>query len=58
MAVHRVIIEMLRVSGSMFMLLCAASTICIVLLLLLAISFVRSLGRRAGNHDNPCERHI
>jgi len=47
MALHRVIIEMLRVSGSMFMLLCAASTICIVLLLLLAISFVRSLGRRS-----------
>lgn len=43
---HRALIEMLRVSGGLFMLFCSASAICMVLLILLTISFVRLLGRR------------
>jgi len=48
MTLIRDFIEMLRVSGSMFMLFCAASAIGIFLLLLLGVSFVTSMAKRTA----------
>ena len=46
MALHRAVIEMIRVSGGMFMLLCIASAIGIFLLMLLIASLVISRVKR------------
>lgn len=60
MALHRAFVEMLRVSSSMFMLLCIASTLGIILLMLLVVSVVTSLAKHSGilkqtNRENLCE---
>jgi hypothetical protein len=59
MALHRTLIEILRVSGSMFMLFCFAAAFGALLLITLLISVLTSLARRnraltQAGHGNYC----
>lgn len=59
MALHRAFFEILKVSGSMFMLLCFAAAFGLLLLIMLLVSILTSMARRNRSlartgHGNYC----
>lgn len=54
MAMHKALMEMVRVSGSMFILLFIASTIVMLLLSLLVVSLVRFSAKNNGVAKQAC----